>query len=144
MRRVVTVLLLGLVLVGCGSSGAPESFTDQPGQLPEALRPFANELVGTEDANAVPLVQRNFLEGCMSGTTARLDSLSGSDLATVCGCSYDSLVGYLVANTATPEEAFSTFLAIDDAVSSEQAADGAAPINENYLALFQACRDQLG
>jgi hypothetical protein len=140
MRRLVAPLVLVLALAACGSDGAPESFTDQPGPLPESLTGYAGDLIGSADADQVPLVQRNFLEGCMSGEATRLQGLSGRSLADACGCSYDSLVNYLIDNSTTELEAFDRFVSIDRAV--EDQTDEADPIGSQYIDLFDTCRSQ--
>ena len=80
-RLLALVIALALIAVACGSSGAPESFEEQTGPLPDGLQQYASELLSDVNPEQVPLVQRNFLEGCMLGAVARLDGLSGSDLA---------------------------------------------------------------
>jgi len=140
MRRLVAPLVLALVLAACGSSGAPESFTDQPGSLPASLTGYARDLIGSADADQVPLVQRNFLEGCMTGEATRLQGLSGRSLADACGCSYDSLVSYLIANSTTELDAFELFVKIDQRV--EDQTEDVDPIGSQYIDLFDTCRSQ--
>ena len=46
--------------------GKPQSFYEQRGPLKEDYKPYAAELLGAdENSNDVPLVHRNFIEGCM-------------------------------------------------------------------------------
>ena len=136
MKRRLTVLVaaLAVLLAACGSSGAPESFEDQPGPLPEEIAPFASDF-GVSNPEAVPLVQRNFLEGCMLDGTLRLEGLSGAALARACGCSYDGLVTFLLDNQTVERPAFETFKEIDDDLGVE----GAAVANQ-YLEIFDECR----
>jgi hypothetical protein len=131
-------MVFGAVLAACGSSGNPISFTDQPGSLPDSISQYSSRL-GVDDPDQVPLVQRNFLEGCMTGDTPRLEGLEGSALADACGCSYNDLVQYLVGNSASPEAAFDTFVSINRAVKDQSSSDTGSPIGSQYLELFQAC-----
>ena len=85
-RLIILLAVIAVVLAACGSSGDPESFDDQPGPLPTSIAGFANELIGNANPDAVPLVERNFLEGCMTDDTLRLEGLSGAALARACGC----------------------------------------------------------
>lgn len=130
------VVALGVLAAACGSSGNPESFTDQPGELPDSIAGFASDLLGPSgDPTMVPLVQRNFLEGCMIDDALRMEGLQGSSRASACGCSYDALVTDLQANPAGDQTPFETFVAIDRSLRTEGEA-----IGSRYADLFAACR----
>jgi len=135
MKRCVLILLpLALLLGACGSSGKPESFTEQKGPLPEYLQEFQNELLDGGNAALVPLVQRNFLEGCMGGSKEVFGQLSGAALARACGCSYTELVSFLEANESLEKSAFDTFKDLDKA---SKETDGA--LGQNYKNIFEEC-----
>ena len=75
-RSLLFLLPVALLLAACGSSGKPESFTEQKGPLPEYLLEFQSELLNEVNPAQVPLVQRNFLEGCMGGSKTIFEQLS--------------------------------------------------------------------
>ncbi len=136
MKRSLLLLLLVALLVGaCGSSGKPESFTEQKGPLPADLQDYQNELLGDVNPSLVPLVQRNFLEGCMGGSKQLFAQLSGAALARACGCSYTELVRFLEANESLEKSAFDTFKDLDKA---SKEADGV--LGQNYRSIFEECK----
>tara|TARA_B100000131_G_scaffold276703_1_gene280056 strand:+ start:240 stop:659 length:420 start_codon:yes stop_codon:yes gene_type:complete len=136
MKRSLLLLLLVALLVGaCGSSGKPESFTEQKGPLPADLQDYQNELLGDVNPSLVPLVQRNFLEGCMGGSKPLFAQLSGAALARACGCSYTELVRFLEANESLEKSAFDTFKDLDKA---SKEADGV--LGQNYRSIFEECK----
>ena len=140
MKRRLVAVLAGLLVVitACSSSGAPESFTEQPGALPDSIVAFAGELLqgdGAPPAGAVPLVQRNFLEGCMVDNTLKLDDLSGAPLASACGCSYNSLVTFLIDNAVADQTPFDTFKDLNDRLK-----DDGEVLDSQYRDLFEECR----
>ncbi|MEC8986220.1 MAG: hypothetical protein VX763_06340 [Actinomycetota bacterium] len=136
MKRSLLLLLPVALLVGaCGSSGKPESFTEQKGPLPADLQDYQNELLGDGNPSLVPLVQRNFLEGCMGGSKQLFAQLSGAALARACGCSYTELVRFLEANESLEKSAFDTFKDLDKA---SKEADGV--LGQNYRAIFEECK----
>ena len=136
MKRSLLLLLPVALLVGaCGSSGKPESFTEQKGPLPADLQEFQNELLGDVNPSLVPLVQRNFLEGCMGGSKPLFEQLSGAPLARACGCSYTELVRFLEANESLEKSAFDTFKDLDKA---SKEADGV--LGQNYRSIFEECK----
>lgn len=119
MKRRLSALLLLFVFVvaACGSSGRPETFAEQPGPLnvewAAALEPGA-------DVNAVPLAQRNFLEGCItSDPELRFNEapIETQGLVLVCGCGYNGIVQKLLNDAdngvrnddEVEREAFKTF-----------------------------------
>lgn len=136
MKRSLLLLLPVALLVGaCGSSGKPESFTEQKGPLPADLQDYQNELLGDGNPSLVPLVQRNFLEGCMGGSKQLFAQLSGAALARACGCSYTELVRFLEANESLEKSAFDTFKDLDKA---SKEADGV--LGQNYRSIFEECK----
>lgn len=136
MKRSLLLLLPVALLVGaCGSSGKPESFTEQKGPLPADLQEFQNELLGDVNPSLVPLVQRNFLEGCMGGSKPLFEQLSDAALARACGCSYTELVRFLEANESLEKSAFDTFKDLDKA---SKEADGV--LGQNYRSIFEECK----
>ena len=136
MKRSLLLLLPVALLVGaCGSSGKPESFTEQKGPLPADLQDYQNELLGDVNPSLVPLVQRNFLEGCMGGSKPLFEQLSGAALAKACGCSYTELVRFLEANESLEKSAFDTFKDLDKA---SKEADGV--LGQNYRSIFEECK----
>lgn len=104
-----------IVLAACANSGAPEALDDQLGALPDSVP--ASALAEGQDPNAVPLFERNFLEGCVTGGRAELlEELRGVQaeaLPVVCGCIYRGFEDHFVA-----------------AATAELSADGATPTGE--------------
>ncbi len=78
----------------------------------------------------------------MTAESPRFEGLDGKALASACGCSYDSLVEYLISNSATVAAAFDTFVSINRAVESSEGSGSSEPIGSQYLELFAACRSQ--
>ncbi len=128
-RSLVVFVALGLLagLVGCSESSdeiraevdvleekvstfdeAPKSLTDLKGPLPESLQQFQSELLDGEDPTQVPLVQRNFLEGCMAGAP-----FPTSALAKACGCGYEGIIKFAEANATEETSAFDIFVDMD-------------------------------
>ncbi len=140
MKRRFSLLILALlVLTACGSSGKPKSFSEQPGPLPERISAeLADHLLQRgEDPELVPLVQRNFLEGCVTGGFARVDSISNAALGNTCACSYYGLKEYVLENTPTKIAAFELFEDIDKSLKEEE---GYAGLSSNYKEIFAACQ----
>jgi hypothetical protein len=133
-QSLLLVLSVILLLASCGSSGHPSSFYDQPGSLPESLQKFQNELLGDSNPSQVPLVQRNFFEGCMGGEKEIFTKLSGSPLATACRCSYSDLVKYLEDNATEDQSAFNTYKKIN-----KSAIDEDSTLGQNYKSIFEEC-----
>ena len=139
MKRRFSLLILALlVLTACGSSGKPKSFSEQPGPLPERISALADQLLQDgEDPELVPLVQRNFLEGCVTGGFARVDSIDSVALANTCACSYYGLIDYVRDNTPTEIAAFELFEDIDKSLKEEE---GYAGLSSNYTEIFATCQ----
>ena len=135
-RRLIGLLaVFVLVLAACASSGAPETFEDQPGPLAESIAEFATELVGSDNPDQIPLVRRNFLEGCMLDGNLRIDGLSGAPLAEACGCSYDTIVGFIIDNPPADRTAFDTFRDLDNSLKD----DGTVLSNQWADLLAESC-----
>tara|TARA_B110000014_G_C20061026_1_gene552550 strand:- start:241 stop:660 length:420 start_codon:yes stop_codon:yes gene_type:complete len=135
MKRCIPLLLATALLLGaCGSSGKPETFYEQTAPLPEILQVFENELLDGVNPSQVPLVQRNFLEGCMGGQKDIFNQLSGAALARACGCSYTELVNYLELNATDDQPAFDTFKKINKTSNEE-----GGVLGKNYKSIFEEC-----
>lgn len=122
IRRVALVLALLLVVAGCARSGNPESFDDQPEDVPAWADDFPAVAAAANagpDGDQIPLVELNFLEGCITADTLRLESLSGNDLAEACVCSYDAIVEFLRNNPVDDKTAFDVFKDLDNRLEGE-------------------------
>ena len=83
LKRLAVPLVALLVLTACGSSGEPEGFDEQPVRISEELQSALDT-----DTEFLPVVERNFLEGCLLADTPRITS---NDLASSCQqCQPDS------------------------------------------------------
>ena len=95
MRLAAIFVAMALVLVACGGDGDPGSFDADPGALDLDLRPALND---GEDPEAIPAVQRAWLERCARGdgdaVPAELAPVAQSGLLRVCGCSYHATVDH--------------------------------------------------
>ena len=124
LKRLAVPLVALLVLTACGSSGEPEGFDEQPVRISEELQ---NAL--DTDTEFLPVVERNFLEGCLLADTPRITS---NDLAGSCQCAYTDIVAFYRDNftgetpIAAEKAAFDAFKELDDALQSET---GVIPAN---------------
>ena len=135
-KRIILIVVALFILAACGSSGKPESFIDQPGPLQTEYSELADELLQSgEDLNGVPLVQRNFIEGCMKGGQGGSESLIS--LANSCGCSYKALVAFVREVTISDIEAFKAFEAFDKQLKDE---DGFANLDTRVKDIFSSCQ----
>ena len=125
LKRLAVPLVALLVLTACGSSGEPEGFDEQPVRLSEELQ----AALGTE-TEFLPVVERNFLEGCLLADTPRFEGTN--DLATSCECSYAGIVAFYRDNftgdtpAAAEKAALDAFKELDNALKSET---GVIPAN---------------
>jgi len=125
IRRLAAVLSLVILLSACGSSGEPRGFDEQPVRLSDELRAALDI-----DAEFLPVVERNFLEGCALGERPRIDG--ASNLGASCRCAYDGIVAFYRENSSgdTPESAeaaaYDSFKQLDKALQSET---GVIPAN---------------
>lgn len=125
LKRLAVPMVALLVLTACGSSGEPEGFDEQPVRISEELQ----DALDTE-TEFLPVVQRNFLEGCLLADTPRLTGTA--DLAASCECSYDGIVAFYRENftgetpIAAEQAAFDAFKDLDRALQSET---GVIPAN---------------
>lgn len=135
--RLVLIPLILLTLTACGSSGKPKTFFEQEGPLPEEIVNYAQQLLPNgEDPNLVPLVQRNFLEGCMIGGENRGSSISTKAMASACACAYEDLLKYVRQVTATENAAFELFDQLDKSLREDA---GYATLGSDYKEIFDRC-----
>ena len=136
MKRISIIVIAVLTLTACGSSGKPETFTDQPGPLQSKYTELATQLLQDgENPNGVPLVQRNFIEGCMSGGIDETGSIIA--LASSCGCSYAGLVEFVRELTVSDIEAFKAFEAFDKQLEKD---DGFKNLDTRVKEIFSSCQ----
>ncbi len=143
--RLLCCLCVLFVLLGCSSSQRDGSFSKDPG-------PIEGNLIGAlqegEDPNLVPEVQRNFLKGCVTGASDSIPDLVAiqeTGLLSVCGCSYNRIVDYLI-NTSTmlldssasvreiENDAYKKFKELD-----EDFQKGDKDFPEKLLEIFRSC-----
>lgn len=132
-----------LLAAACAASGEPEGFDEQPGPL--VNQEWSSALSGGVSADAVPLVQRNFLEGCIEIDEGRqfVDlELSEVGLIAVCGCGYDGIVSTLLnrddLSGETQEDrerdAFNKFKDLD-----KRLGDDSKPLDSWVKSIFTDC-----
>jgi hypothetical protein len=106
-RLVAVALLVALIVGACGGDDDVSGFEADPG-------PIAVDLIGAlpdgADPDAVPALQRQFLDWCIKGGQDRLPEIptvQREGLVSVCGCVYEGLVehSFAVAQDATPDGA---------------------------------------
>ena len=141
------LLLVGALslLTSCSTNASDSGFSKNPG-------PISANLIGAlqdgEDPNSVPEVKRNFLQGCVtgaSGTIPNLVAIQETGLLQVCGCSYETLVQYLIdqstsfadSSTSLSEIEKSAFQAFKNLDNDFQKGDG--KFNERLMRIFQEC-----
>ena len=107
-RGLLLLVIAGLVLTACGGDSEPESFSEYTDPIESeysaALLAGLPEGEDAPPADAVPVLQRNFLEGCITGGTenppTELQDSSGDvrteALVAVCGCSYYAIRDYFL------------------------------------------------
>ncbi|MGI9623666.1 MAG: hypothetical protein ACR2PK_12585 [Acidimicrobiales bacterium] len=133
VRRLAIGLPIGMVLIlllaACGNSGEPTGFDQQP-------VPVSSELgaaLGTE-VEFLPVVERNFLEGCVLAENPRIDGVT--NLPASCECAYASIVDFYRQNSSgeTPDQAeqnaYDQFKDLDESLQSET---GLVPSNIQSL-----------
>ncbi len=145
IRSVVLAAACTIALAGCSDSGTGSGFDAEPGPIDPTL---VTALGDDVDPQAVPAVQRDFLEMCVEGvdgSTEDLAPLERSGLLAVCGCTYDAIVEDLrsEADGDTAEEregaAYREFRAIE---SDLRAGNG---LGDEIEGLVAACiRDEAG
>ena len=89
--------LAAMLAAGCSDDGGGAGFGTDPGPIDPALVAALGDDV---DPQAVPAVQRDFLEMCVEGVEdsgEELAPLERSGLLAVCGCSYEAIVEDLLA-----------------------------------------------
>ncbi len=142
IRRLAAVLALMSALSACSGSGHPTGFDQQPVPLSEELlaalgtagRPCPND----PSEQCLPVIERNFLEGCVLAERSRVGDVS--DLAASCQCAYDEIVSFYRDNTsgespeAAEEAALDQFEEVNDALAS-----GEGVIPADVQALIDGC-----
>lgn len=139
LRAVAGVVALGLVVSACGSDGSGVGFDANPAPISADLELALGEGV---DPDAVPEVQRNFLERCVKGdqdTLPDLPTVQREGLLQVCGCVYDGLVADALeaAEGATAEER--QMNAIDAFVEMEDDLRALGTVPDSLLELARSC-----
>jgi len=133
-RRLAPLVVLLLVLAACSSSGEPTGFDQQP-------VPVGDELGAALDVDGdttLPVVQKNFLEGCVLATTPRI--VGASDLVASCECTYDELVAFYVdfaeneGVTDVGAVAYDRFKQLDNDLE-----DPLVPIPANIQTIIDGC-----
>jgi hypothetical protein len=142
-RRLVALALFTLlVAAGCAQSGHPTTFTEQPGPVGEGI---AAALDGVEPDTELPLAERNFLEGCITGDAARVEGVSDADRGPGCVCAFDAIRGFYLdsaANTAEEDDtaediqraAYDAYRELDRSLE-----DGVTPLPANIQTLVDDC-----
>lgn len=126
-----------LFAAACSHSGAPEAFEEQPGPVGEDLA----AALGIDAEDELPLVQRNFLEGCILGDAESDSALTPAQRAPICECSYDGIISFYLdtAEGETEElrraDAFASFEALNDELE-----DPAAIPPANIQTILDDCR----
>jgi hypothetical protein len=114
MRRISIVLAFVLAAAACSSSGEPDGFNQQPTELGDEL----GEAMGEPATNTLPVVERNFLEGCVLADTPRLNDTANTSQN--CTCAFEAIVQFYTdaASARAVEdvdaEAFSLFKNLDE------------------------------
>lgn len=142
-RRLVALALFTLlVAAGCAQSGEPTAFGQQPGPVGEEI---AAAIDGVEADTQMPLPQRNFLEGCITGDSPRIEGVSDADRGPGCVCSYDAIVGFYLQNAQSNAEEGATAEDIERAAYSSyreldrNLEDGVTPLPANIATLVDDC-----
>ena len=134
-----SVVALALVVAACGSDGSAVGFDADPA-------PISADLVGAlgegVDPDAVPEVQRNFLERCVKGDQDSLPDLptvQRDGLLKVCGCAYDGMVADALdqAEGTTAEER--QMSAIDAFVEMEDDLRALGTVPDSLLEIARSC-----
>ena len=117
-RRLSMLVVALLALAACSSSGQPTGFDQQPNPVGEEL----GDALGMDATDTLPVVERNFLEGCVLADTPRITP-SGNSAAT-CECAYDAIVEFYFQRAEdggavdVPAEAYSLFRNLNDDLAS--------------------------
>lgn len=142
-RRLVALALFTLlVAAGCAQSGEPTAFGQQLGPVGEEI---AAALPDVEADDEMPLPERNFLEGCITGDAPRIEGVSEADRGPGCRCAYDGIVAFYLDNAernaaedATAEDieraAYSAYRELDRDLE-----DGITPLPANIQTIVDDC-----
>lgn len=137
-RRLASMVVLALVLAACGSSGEPTGFDQQP--VP--VGPELAEALDMDTDDTLPIVERNFMEGCALAESPRVTGTAA--LAATCQCTYNDLKTFYVDSVesdpdTTPDtdvgaEAYELFKALDKELGKEDSI-----IPANIQAIIDRC-----
>jgi hypothetical protein len=136
-RCVALLVVVAALAGGCSDDGAGAGFDGDPGPIDPALVAALGDDV---DPQAVPAVQRDFLEMCVEGvegSTEELAPLERSGLLAVCGCSYEAIVEDLVAEAdgdTADERARAAYRSFRDLEDDLRAGNALAPEIEDLVA----------
>lgn len=133
MRRLAVAAIVLVVAAGCGSSGNPETFNEQFADL------TADEqaLYGISDAS-IPVELRNWMEGCV-GAAGTDDTVSVSNPAASCRCSFDDIVAFLLDFSAGATEEERQRIAFDSFKGLDSAAEDAEPFQTQIREIIGNC-----
>ena len=153
-RLLLVSLILVVIAAACGDETTTSGFEADVGPIAPDL---VTALGDGQDPDAVPEVQRNFLNGCVKGfedAIPELEPVQRAGLLQVCGCTYEAIVSYSYAQAveaanqaATPAErtpiyddaAFNVFTEVEGDLRS----DGA--LTEEVEDLIRGCiREEAG
>jgi hypothetical protein len=142
-RRLVALALFTLlVAAGCAQSGEPTAFGQQLGPVGEDI---AAAIDGVDADTEMPLPQRNFLEGCITGETPRIEGVSDAERGPGCVCAYDGIVGFYLDNATSNAEEDATAEDIERAAYSayreldRDLEDGVTPLPANIQTIVDDC-----
>lgn len=103
LGRVALALgLLASLLSGCGDDADTVGFDIDPAPIDPDLTPALED---GADPDAVPAVQRNFLDACVKGfddSIPELEPVQRAGLLQVCGCTYERLIGHVYELAVEP------------------------------------------
>lgn len=133
-RRLAPFLVLVLILAACSSSGEPTGFDQQPVPVGDDL----GAALGVDGESTLPVVEKNFLEGCVLADTPRI--VGSADLVASCQCTYDDLVAFYVdfaereGATDVSAAAFDRFKQLDRDLD-----ESTTPIPANIQTIIDGC-----
>ena len=119
--------------------GSLNPFTSNGAPLKKITNPTQRSYSADANSNDVPLVHRNFIEGCMRVGLIEFEEGSQQliNLATRCGCSYAGLVKFVETLTPTNEQAFKLFEEYDKQLKDE---NGFANLDDRVKDIFSSCQ----
>ena len=93
----------------------------------------------------MPLAERNFLEGCITGDAARVEGAVDAERGPGCVCTYEGIVGFYLDNAQRTAEEGATAEDIERAAYSayreldRDLEDGVTPLPANIQTLQDDC-----